>query len=151
MSVITLYRIPAPYSAGDTMIEVYGGDGEGWCEWRILGVDGRIQQDTGTEGTGSIRGRQYGSAEIALRDALMAASDQTDPYQLKTYFGLQVVRDRFVRLDDIRTLPFFEFWEASSFGSTMLKDPDGTTLVYLHDWESFARQFFKTGKHRYSK
>lgn len=67
-----------------------------------------------------------------------------------TYFGLPVVRDNLVRLDDIRRLPFFSFWEESARGSTMLKDDDGALLVYLHDWENFARLFIETGKHRHS-
>ena len=68
-----------------------------------------------------------------------------------TYFGLPVVRDRLVRLDDIQRLPFFSFWEESARGSAMLKDDDGALFVYLHDWEAFARLFIDTGKHRFSK
>lgn len=73
MSETTFYKIPAPYSM-DGFIEVYGGDGEGWSEWRIIDGQGKTVQDTGRECTGSFRGRQYGSPEIALRDALIAAS-----------------------------------------------------------------------------
>lgn len=68
----------------------------------------------------------------------------------KTYFGLAVVRGKLVRLDDIRRLPFFSFWEESARGSAMLKDDDGALFVYLHDWENFARLFIQTGKHRFS-
>lgn len=67
-----------------------------------------------------------------------------------SYFGLPIVRDNLVRLDDIRRLPFFSFWEESSRGSTMLQGDAGELFVYLHDWESFADLFIKTGKHRYS-
>jgi len=79
MGIITFYKIPAPYAMGETMIEVYGGENEGWSEWRI-NEGGKVKQDTGTEGNGSLRGRQYGSPEIALRDALMVATGLDDPH-----------------------------------------------------------------------
>lgn len=65
-----------------------------------------------------------------------------------TYFGLPIVNDKLVRLDDIRRLPFFSFWEESARGSTMLQGDEGALFVYLHDWENFARLFIATGKHR---
>ncbi len=67
-----------------------------------------------------------------------------------TYFGLPIVKDRLVRLDDIRRLPFFSFWEESSRGSALCEGDDGELFVYLHDWESFSDLFIKTGKHRHS-
>lgn len=68
----TIYTIPAPDSH-DALIEVYGDPNNAWYEWRI--VDGnQITRDTGTEGNAVFQGRQYGQAEIALRDALMFAS-----------------------------------------------------------------------------
>lgn len=66
-----------------------------------------------------------------------------------TYFGLQVINDRFVRQSEIEQLPFFKFWEASSMGSACLPNGDDA-LIYLHDWESFCVLFIKTGKHRFS-
>lgn len=66
-----------------------------------------------------------------------------------TYFGLPIVDERLVRVDDIKALPFFKFWEESATGSTMLQHDDGTVFVYLHDWERFAHLFIKTGKHRF--
>lgn len=65
----TIYTIPSPDSM-TSMIEVYGDPENAWYEWRIID-GGRAVRDTGTEG---LQGRQYGQAEIALRDALMAAS-----------------------------------------------------------------------------
>lgn len=62
----TIYSIPAPYYL-DAVIEVYGDPENVWYEWRIVD-GGRVVQDSGTEG------RQYGQAEIALRDALMVAT-----------------------------------------------------------------------------
>lgn len=74
-NITIFYSIPAPYSMnGDIMIEVYGDGDMGWYEWRVL-AGGKVQQDTGTEGSSHIHGRQYGSAEIALRDALVAMSE----------------------------------------------------------------------------
>ncbi|WP_312938419.1 hypothetical protein [Stutzerimonas nitrititolerans] len=68
-----------------------------------------------------------------------------------TYFGLPIVRDNLVRLDDIRRLPFFSFWEESARGSAMLIGDQDEVFVYLHDWENFAELFIKTGTHRYSE
>lgn len=81
-NIIIFHKVDAPYSM-DAVIEVYGGDGEGWSEWRIVDGAGETVQDTGTEGAGTFRGRQYGSPEIALRDALMVASGLDDPHQLE--------------------------------------------------------------------
>lgn len=61
-----IYSIPAPYSMGGTMIEVYGEPDMGWYEWRVVGSD---SVERGSKDKG------YGSAEIALRDALIAMSD----------------------------------------------------------------------------
>lgn len=71
----TIYTIPAPDSLGAT-IEVYGDPDNAWYEWRILD-GGRVVQDTSSEG------RQYGQAEIALRDALMVASGLRDGYTIE--------------------------------------------------------------------
>lgn len=68
----TIYTIPAPDSLG-AQIEVYGEPENAWYEWRIID-GGRTVRDTGTEGHSAFQGRQYGQAEIALRDALMFAS-----------------------------------------------------------------------------
>ncbi len=68
----TIYTIPAPDSASAT-IEVYGEPENAWYEWRIID-GGATVRDTGTEGHDAFQGRQYGQAEIALRDALMFAS-----------------------------------------------------------------------------
>lgn len=64
-----------------------------------------------------------------------------------TYFGLPVVRGKYVRESDIRKLPFFEFWAESSIGSTCIGDGDDS-LIYLHDWEAFSLLFIRTGTHR---
>jgi hypothetical protein len=69
----TIYTLPAP----DTMtalIEVYGDPENAWYEWRII-ENGRTVKDTGAEDHVTFKGRGYGQAEIALRDALMFATD----------------------------------------------------------------------------
>lgn len=79
MSIETLYKMSSPYSMTQ-YIEVYGDPENAWYEWRIVGEDGRIIQDTGKEGSGSFRGRQYGNSGIALRDALMVETGLDDPH-----------------------------------------------------------------------
>lgn len=64
----------------DKMIEVYGEPENACYEWRIIENDGVVLKDTIDDGTKYCPGRQYGSAEIALRDALMVASGMNDPY-----------------------------------------------------------------------
>lgn len=61
----TIYKIPAP-DAILHVIEVYGDPDMAWYEWRIIDAQGRPIIDTRT--------RQYGCAELALRDALIHAS-----------------------------------------------------------------------------
>jgi len=79
--VKTIYTIPAPDSMSAT-IEVYGDPDNAWYEWRILD-GGRTVRDTGKEGHSAFQGRQYGQAEIALRDALMFASGLKDGYTME--------------------------------------------------------------------
>lgn len=69
----------------------------------------------------------------------------------KTYFGISIQEKNLLVLEDIKKLPFDEFWEESSVGSTQLIDGSGRVMIYLHDWERFAREFIKTGRHRYQK
>lgn len=70
---------------------------------------------------------------------------------MRTYFGLEVIRGKMVRLVDIEALPFADFWRESAIGSTMPHDSaTGETLVYLHDWERFCRLFIETGLNRFS-
>lgn len=64
MSIETIHRIDRPFADGT--IEVYGEPDMGWYEWRIV-ERGAVIQDTGRHGQTGI---QYGSAGIALRDAL---------------------------------------------------------------------------------
>ena len=75
-----IYELPAPYTISG-MIQIYGWPENAVYEWRI--VYGEQSHDTGTEGGHAFRGRQYGSAEIALRDALMTASGMKDGYTIE--------------------------------------------------------------------
>lgn len=78
-----IYRIPAPYSMtvidSQIAIEVYGDPDMAWYEWRIT-MPGQADIDTGKEQQHGTQGRQYGSPEIALRDALCVLTDLPDPY-----------------------------------------------------------------------
>lgn len=64
-----LYKIPAPYTARNEMIEVYGEPNMGWYEWRVV-EDGLVLRDT--------KNKLYDCAEIALRDALNAMSTEDE-------------------------------------------------------------------------
>lgn len=67
----------------------------------------------------------------------------------RTFFGLEIVSERSVRLSDIAGLPFAAFWEASAVRSALIKDnASGEWLVYLHDWVAFSELFISTGRHR---
>ena len=68
----------------------------------------------------------------------------------RTFFGIEIFENNLVSEDDIKKLPFYEFWSESAFGSTYLVK-DGKNYIYLTDWESFSRLFINTGKHRFSK
>ena len=59
MTIEVIHRIDRPFSDGT--IEVYGEPDMGWYEWRIL-ERGEVLHDTRAAG--------YGSASLALRDAL---------------------------------------------------------------------------------
>ena len=65
MSETTIYRIPAPYGK-DTFVEVWGDVEMGWYEWRCVDRE-RVLKESDAQ--------QYGNAEIALRDALIAMSE----------------------------------------------------------------------------
>ena len=72
----------------------------------------------------------------------------------KTYFGLPVHdigQTQAVSHEDIKKLPFYPFWLDSFAGSTFLAHPDGTELIYLHDWKRFCKLFIETGTHRNQK
>lgn len=66
-----------------------------------------------------------------------------------TYFGLPIVREKYVRDADIAALPFYDFWNADARGIGCVGDPEtGDVLIPLRDWEKFSRRFIKTGRGR---
>jgi len=67
----------------------------------------------------------------------------------KTFFGLKVYKHG-VKKDDIKKLPFYEYWEASAIGSTCAVYEE-ETYVYIHDWERFCFSFITHGTHRFRK
>ena len=76
--------------------------------------------------------------------------DRDDDEPQRTYFGLDIVHEEFVRQRDILPLPFYDFWRDSSRGSALLRDPKtDETLVSLHDWRAFSQLFIETGRHRH--
>lgn len=78
----TVYRIPSPYSmafGSQIFVEVYGDPENAWYEWRFRNGD-KVENDTGQEEHHGSMGRQYGSPEIALRDALCVITDMPDPH-----------------------------------------------------------------------
>ena len=93
-----------------------------------------------------------------MSNYLEPLNEQWDQF---AFFGIKPVRykstssDQFywlVREVDIETLPFYDFWKESAFGSTCMPDEQnpGKSLVYVHDWEAFCKLFIKTGKHRFN-
>jgi hypothetical protein len=68
----------------------------------------------------------------------------------KTYFGIEIFENYYVKEADIKELPFYDFFNDSMLGSAF-PIIDGEVYIHLHDWESFCELFIKTGKHRYSK
>lgn len=68
----------------------------------------------------------------------------------RTFFGLEVVNGRGVRMADIASLPFAAFWEESAVGSGQMQDfQSGEWLIHLHDWKEFSLLFIATGRHRH--
>lgn len=60
-STLPVYSVPVPF-ASDTFVEVYALDHMGSYEWRVV-AGGVVLRDTVSA--------SYGSAEVALRDALV--------------------------------------------------------------------------------
>ena len=67
-----------------------------------------------------------------------------------TYFGLEVIRETLVRESDIAVLPFYNFWNDSSRGSTVVvNSKTDENLVPLSDWRAFSLLFIETGQRRF--
>ncbi len=70
------------------------------------------------------------------------------PTKNKTFFGLEIYQGNLVKENDIKKLPFYDFWYESSKGSTYAIIDD-EEYAYLNDFESFSKLFIETGKHRF--
>ena len=70
------------------------------------------------------------------------------PTKNRTYFGLEIHQGNLVKENDIKKLPFYDFWYESSKGSTYAIIDD-EEYAYLNDFESFSKLFIETGKHRF--
>jgi hypothetical protein len=69
----------------------------------------------------------------------------------KSFFGIPVHNKKLVAVEDIKKLPFYNFWRESMTGSTILVDQQGNEMIYLHDWERFSKRFIEHGTHRNQK
>jgi len=67
---------------------------------------------------------------------------------MKSYFGVDVLRNELIDEAQIKKLPFYDFWLESASGSAMLLE-NNKNYIYLSDWEYFCKLFIQTGKHRY--
>ena len=76
---ITTHIVKFPHDS-EKLIEVYGEIESADYEWLFKTIDNVIIKDTINDGEKNWPGRHYGSAEIALRDALMVASGMPDPF-----------------------------------------------------------------------
>ena len=47
----------------------------------------------------------------------------------KTYFGIAVKDKKLVAVEDIKKLPFYEFWRESMTGSTILVDKQNNEMI----------------------
>ena len=72
------------------------------------------------------------------------------PTKNRTYFGLEIHQGNLVKENDIKKLPFYDFWYESSKGSTYAIIDD-EEYIYLTDFESFSKLFIETGKNRFQK
>ena len=70
-----------------------------------------------------------------------------------TYFGVPIIEENdwnYVLEEDLKKLPFYEFWEESAKGSAC-PIINNKVAINIIDWENFCKLFIKTGKHRYQK
>ena len=72
------------------------------------------------------------------------------PTKNRTFFGLEIYQGNLVKENDIKKLPFYDFWYESAKGSTYAIIDD-EEYIYLTDFESFSKLFIETGKNRFQK
>ena len=98
--------------------------------------------------TEDIKNNMCSFAEVCLQKPLKEYVIK--PTKNRTFFGLEIYQGNLVKENDIKKLPFYDFWYESSKGSTYAIIDD-EEYVYLSDFESFSKLFIKTGKHRFQK
>ena len=113
-----------------------------------LFYDGRNEITKDLEITEDIKNNMCSFAEVCLQKPLKEYVIK--PTKNRTYFGLEIHQGNLVKENDIKKLPFYDFWYESSQGSTYATIDD-EEYVYLSDFESFSKLFIKTGKHRFQK
>mgnify|MGYP006392352549 FL=1 len=113
-----------------------------------LFYDGRNEITEDLEITEDIKNNMCSFAEVCLQKPLKEYVIK--PTKNRTYFGLEIHQGNLVKENDIKKLPFYDFWYESSKGSTYAIIDD-EEYVYLSDFESFSKLFIKTGKHRFQK
>jgi hypothetical protein len=98
--------------------------------------------------TDDIKNSVCNFAEVCLQKPLKEYIIK--PIKNKSYFGLEIHQENLIKVNDIKKLPFYDFWLDSSKGSTQpIIDNEG--YVYLCDFENFSKLFIETGKHRFQK
>lgn len=66
----------------------------------------------------------------------------------RTFFGLEIISERGVRLADIEPLPFADFWSEGTAYSSRIKDSvTNEWLLPATKWNEFSRHFISTGRH----
>ena len=113
-----------------------------------LFYDGRNEITKDLEITEDIKNNMCSFAEVCLQKPLKEYVIK--PTKNRTFFGLEIYQGNLVKENDIKKLPFYDFWYESSKGSTYAIIDD-EEYVYLSDFESFSKLFIKTGKHRFQK
>ncbi len=98
--------------------------------------------------TEDIKNNMCSFAEVCLQKPLKEYVIK--PTKNRTFFGLEIYQGNLVKENDIKKLPFYDFWYESSKGSTYAIIDD-EEYVYLSDFESFSKLFIETGKHRFQK
>ena len=98
--------------------------------------------------TEDIKNNMCSFAEVCLQKPLKEYVIK--PTKNRTYFGLEIHQGNLVKENDIKKLPFYDFWYESAKGSTYVIIDD-EEYIYLTDFESFSKLFIKTGKHRFQK
>ena len=98
--------------------------------------------------TDDIKNSVCSFAEVCLQKPLKEYIIK--PIKNKTYFGLEIYQENLIKVNDIKKLPFYDFWLDSSKGSTQPLI-DNEEYVYLSDFENFSKLFIETGKHRFQK